>query len=147
MSSPNELYLMSLLRLTMVAMAVCSVALIQSSNLVTNPTLVIVRMTNIKPLPLLDLRFEETFIKSLQVYAAPKAANDTEETPIPPITPSIVTYAIIKDQVILPLIQGFLWSGLVLLTKPFLVMVVRHGQRLGAGLVGFIGIRRLLRPA
>lgn len=48
--------------------------------------------------------------------------------PLAPITPSIVIYAIIKDQMLMPLLQGFLWTGVLLCVRPLLKLVVRNGS-------------------
>lgn len=105
-------------------------------------------------IPLPDLRLEQTFIKSLHNYAKTEplskkdlkqknefeldALNDEldlqeqEEISNPlPITPSIVIYAVVKDHILMPLIQGFAFAGLLILTKPLLLSVIRHGQRTG----------------
>ena len=89
--------------------------------------------TTVYPIP--DLRFEQSFFRSLQTYANKKAGinhtlsekelklmgvdesaedlnveGNTLQAPVAPnsapITPSVVAYAVIKDQIILPL-QGF----------------------------------------
>lgn len=116
-----------------------------------------------------DLRFEQSFLKSLDRYAdqaqSKKSAisnaelklldidddksvtNEAELAPIAPITPGIVMYAILKDQIFMPLLQGFLWSGLLLCVRPFLGMIVANGQRWGTWVANGIGIspRRVRR--
>ena len=39
--------------------------------------------------------------------------------PLNPITPSVVIYAILKDQILIPLLQGFLWTGVLISMRPF----------------------------
>ncbi|ODV76992.1 uncharacterized protein CANTADRAFT_32402, partial [Suhomyces tanzawaensis NRRL Y-17324] len=113
-----------------------------------------------------DLRFEQTFIKQLNSYAGrdtQDVATLSEEelklvnsdldkkeieardslTPLEPITPSIVIYAIIKDQILMPLLQGFLWSGFLLSVSPILAGVVAHGQRTGTWVANLVGLNRL----
>lgn len=125
-------------------------------------------------LKLPDLRFEETFLKSLyseagqnekdpeelaagglsdkQLRKYNKKLDTMEEKelhPITPITPSIVMYVILKDQIIKPLLQGFLWSGLLILSRPLLSMVVLGGQRCGIWVSNMVGLNKLAvhRPA
>lgn len=110
-----------------------------------------------------DLRFEQSFLKSLDNYAAQnqfkkssitnseldlldidgvESTNDDQLNlaPIVPITPGIVTYAIIKDQIFMPLLQGFLWSGVLLCIRPFLGLVIANGQRWGTWVANAVGI-------
>lgn len=117
-----------------------------------------------------DLRFEQSFMKLLAQYAGnpPKTATglsdqelellgkdvDEEEQrileggPLSPITPGIVVYALIKDQIIMPLLQGFLWTGLLIAARLVLQAVVRNGQMFGAKLYNLVGLKTLLgRPA
>ncbi|KAI3406678.2 hypothetical protein KGF56_000524 [Candida oxycetoniae] len=51
------------------------------------------------------------------------------QQPLPPITPGIVIYAIIKDQLLLPFIQGFFLTGILISIRPFLHIFVQNGQR------------------
>lgn len=122
-----------------------------------------------------DLRFEQSFMKSLHAYAnkshTKKTAKklkkhditdaelkllnqeldekeqeqlETEELlPLEPITPGIVIYAIVKDQIILPLLQGFLWAGILITTRPILLAVVVQGQKCGVWLSSILGLNRL----
>lgn len=115
-----------------------------------------------------DLRFEQSFMRSLNKYAEADAAKksrlSTQElqlldtapelsedgdvvesgsdplAPLAPITPGIVIYAIFKDQILMPLIQGFLWSGLLLCVRPFLGLVVANGQRWGTWVANGLGL-------
>lgn len=124
-------------------------------------------------LPLPDLRFEQTFMKALNTYAtnSSKTKPLTEEVlqskneneleilnqeldiqeqqeitgPLAPITPGIVTYAIIKDQVIMPLIQGFVFTAVMILSRPFLQQVVLNGQRFGGYLATILGVNQFTR--
>lgn len=63
--------------------------------------------------------------------------------PLAPITPSIVIYAIIKDQMLMPLLQGFLWTGVLLCVRPLLKLVVRNGQYAGHWVSNLLGLNRL----
>lgn len=71
-----------------------------------------------------------------------ESAKNAPETPEPlaPITPGIIAYAVIKDQILMPLLQGFLWSGLLLCVRPFLATVVASGQRWGTWVAHGVGI-------
>lgn len=122
-----------------------------------------------------DLRFEESFLKTLYSYAgyeapAADATNspaltekelhllsdkiDEQEQqilqskprPIGPISPSIIAYAVFKDQVLMPLIQGFLWTGFLISVGPFLGLIVQEGKRCGLWLSNTLGLNRI-RPS
>lgn len=121
------------------------------------------KLNSFKDLPLPDLRFEQSFVASLHRYADTQPHPDItpeelhqmnidldrheeDEVNIPlPITPSIVTYAVIKDQILMPLIQGFLYTGALILVKPLLRMIVINGQNFGHSLASFIGINQIIR--
>lgn len=109
-------------------------------------------------IPIPDLRFEQLFLRSLDKYTAPSVApltetelqivDDGEEDkevnlkPIGPITPGIVVYAVIKDQILMPLLQGFLWSSFLILARPALGLVVANGQATGRWLYRLLGLDR-----
>lgn len=121
---------------------------------------------NSRPLPIPDLRFEQSLLKSLQVYAnaraqakahhlktkkpaetaevvAPGAAPDAvEPAPLAPITPGIVIYAIIKDVMFRPLIEGFLWATVVILARPSLRLITAQGYKCGLWFGHLIGLKR-----
>ncbi|KAK6200991.1 serine-rich protein [Scheffersomyces amazonensis] len=110
-----------------------------------------------------DLRFEQTFMRQLNGYAQTgpsrssplsdaelQAANvdideEVDEKPIGVITPSIVLYAIFKDQILMPLVQGFLWTGFLLSVRPILNIIVRQGQLSGIWLSNLMGLNRKVR--
>ncbi|RLV91274.1 hypothetical protein JA1_003939 [Spathaspora sp. JA1] len=60
-----------------------------------------------------------------------------------PITPGIVAYAVIKDQIIMPLLQGFLLSYALLSIRPVLRLVVRNGQEVGGWVSRLVGLNQL----
>ena len=121
---------------------------------------------NSRPLPIPDLRFEQSLLKSLQVYAnagaqakaqhwktkkpaetakvvAPVAApGAVEPAPLAPITPGIVIYAIIKDVMFRPLIEGFLWATVVILASPSLRFITAQGYKCGLWFGRLIGLKR-----
>lgn len=109
-------------------------------------------------IPIPDLRFEQSFLRSLHNYANPpnralkeselaKLDDENEEDkelpdfkPIAPITPGIVALAVIKDQIFMPLIQGFLWSGFLLSLGPLTRLAVASGRASGLWLFRFLGL-------
>ncbi|EDK41296.2 hypothetical protein PGUG_05394 [Meyerozyma guilliermondii ATCC 6260] len=110
-----------------------------------------------------DLRFEETFVASLNAYAHPEQAAaqaksqtsfysrqkrrhkheltdeelDLQPKPLP-IPTSVVLYAIIKDQIVSPLLSGFLWTGILMVCGPILWQITNHGQRCGIWLANIL---------
>lgn len=96
-----------------------------------------------------DVRFEQTFLRQLDGYSGRLAALSDEELqqlaapkqPLPPITPAIVIYAILKDHVLMPFVQGFLLTGAVLAVRPVLDALTRLGQNAGIWLATMVGIR------
>lgn len=114
-------------------------------------------MSKVPEITIPDLRFEQSFLKSLQTYANGKKTLADDELklldepgedspqfqPIAPITPGIVAMAVIKDQIIMPLIQGFLWSGFLISVRPFLGLVVASGQRCGIWFGNMVGLGQL----
>lgn len=116
-----------------------------------------------------DLRFEETFMKSLYGYSGQSKVHskptshshlsdeelellnkelDRQEQEMieqPLITPGTVVYAIIKDQIIMPLIQGFLWTGFLISMAPVMRIIVRQGQIAGKRLYDLMGLGNLRR--
>lgn len=103
-----------------------------------------------------DLRFEQSFMRSLNNYATAKVKplsdaelleepeRTDEETPqikpLEPITPGIVIFAIIKDQLFMPLLQGFLLSGFYIVARPLLRLVIANGQSAGRWVHHMLGL-------
>lgn len=114
-----------------------------------------------KKLTLPDLRFENSFLRLLQRYAGgstepqPGALSaselalldesenaldiSSEPQPIGPITPGIVTYAVIKDIMLRPLLEGFLWALIVMLFRPTLRLLTAQGHRAGTYVATMLG--------
>ncbi|CDR36977.1 CYFA0S01e06040g1_1 [Cyberlindnera fabianii] len=101
-------------------------------------------------IPLPDLRFDSSFRRSLHAKAqlskpttALKSKDDSESTTTPdeplPITPLIVIQVVLKDVILMPLIQGIAWSSILLLAKPWLAAVARHGRQVGIQLYNSLG--------
>lgn len=110
-----------------------------------------------------DLRFEETFVASLNAYAHPEQAAaraksqpslytrpkrrhhheltdeelDLQPKPLP-VPTKVVLYAIFKDQIVLPLLLGFLWTGLLMVAGPILWHITNHGRRCGMWLANIL---------
>lgn len=95
-------------------------------------------------------------MRSLNSYASAKVEplsdaelkvvdEETDETtpelqPLAPITPGIVVFAIVKDQILMPLIQGFLLSGFYIIARPMLRWVIANGQSTGRWLFHILGL-------
>lgn len=63
--------------------------------------------------------------------------------PLKPITPRIVIFAIIKDQIVLPLLQGFFLTGFLMSVRPFLSLLVKNGQHAGTWVSNLLGLNKL----
>mgnify|MGYP004709986517 CR=1 FL=1 len=77
-------------------------------------------------LPIPDLRFEQGFYRLLEGYAAkaPLVRSNAKSSKSQ-ISAAVVAYAVIKDQVIMAFLQGFVWAGILSLVTPvrrFLVL-------------------------
>ncbi|GMF55414.1 unnamed protein product [[Candida] boidinii] len=101
-----------------------------------------------------DLRFEESFRRALLANAKSyceaeklelqklRLSDDDEIIePIPIITPGIVIYTVLKDQLFMPFIQGFASALILLKLRPYLAIVQNHGRRVGISIVN--GIKSL----
>ncbi|KAK6459354.1 uncharacterized protein RJT20DRAFT_4924 [Scheffersomyces xylosifermentans] len=65
--------------------------------------------------------------------------------PLEPVTPALVIYTILKDQMFFPLLQGFLWTGVLISMRPVLQVFVRHGQLTGHWLANMLGLNSITR--
>lgn len=65
--------------------------------------------------------------------------------PIEPITPGIVIYAILKDQILMPLLQGFAWTGFLLSIRPIAAVLIAQGQHTGIWVSNLLGLNKLRR--
>lgn len=132
------------------------------------------KVSNAKSLPIQikDMRFEQSFLDSLQKYANQSAERSSKKkkklssvrskdpseypddlldeeieenglAPLEPITPSIIIFAIIKDVILIPFIGSFVWKSVLLLAKPTLRLITELGYRCGLWLSGQLGLRRL----
>lgn len=88
-----------------------------------------------------DLRFEKLFERSLQKYAGRNmkaTAAGPGLRPIGPVTPGIVMFAIIKDIMVRPLLEGFTFAMLLLLVRPTLRLIQANGHRAGTWVAGLV---------
>lgn len=114
-----------------------------------------------------DLRFEQVFRKSLSNYAdkanesrrvisskeldkyasedgdgseAQAPSLENRPPPIEPSSPSIVAYAVIRDIMLRPLVEGFLWALICILARPTLRLITRQGFRVGKLFASLFGV-------
>ena len=104
--------------------------------------------------PVPDLRFEQSFLARLRAAANRKAqkqqkkprsfqksvSETTNKAEIPPqgakITLSTIITTVTKDQVILPLVQGFLFALMRITVFPWLRWVFGLGRSVGGSISG-----------
>ncbi|AET39436.1 uncharacterized protein Ecym_4381 [Eremothecium cymbalariae DBVPG len=103
-----------------------------------------------KPLAIPDIRFEQTFMVALKKEALKqhqykirklKGSQDivvSEDFGEPTITTFVVAKVIVRDVVLLPLVHGMLWTGFLIMMKPWLKACTQNGRRLGAGIYNVI---------
>lgn len=65
------------------------------------------------------------------------------EDTLPPLPVTVILYAIIKDQILMPLMQGFLWTGLLISIRPFLKALTLQGKRSGIWVSNALGLNRI----
>ncbi|CCH42304.1 hypothetical protein BN7_1848 [Wickerhamomyces ciferrii] len=103
-------------------------------------------------IPIPDLRFESSFFNSLQSKANSEHQNKLSKQNIQqqelenpkgpvPITPGIIIQVILKDVLIMPLLQGIIWSGILIVAKPWLSYVARSGREYGVQLFQSLGFK------
>lgn len=68
-----------------------------------------------------DLRYEESFLKKIDAY------SDNSRS-LPWRQRAIQVYAIAKELVLMPFLQGLLWLSILILSKPALALLTRNGQ-------------------
>lgn len=66
--------------------------------------------------------------------------NEEVNTPLPMITPFAVIYAVIKDQMMMPFVQGLIWTSILILARPALDVVARNGYKVGVLVASMIGV-------
>ncbi|AMD20657.1 HDL087Cp [Eremothecium sinecaudum] len=101
-----------------------------------------------------DVRVEQNFRKS--VFAAARKEHETKVKPLRGseaqiddsevgITISAVVKVVFKDVLLLPLLQGMMWTGLMIAMKPWLRACGRNGYLLGRYIYDTITGRHLLK--
>ncbi|CAK9441363.1 uncharacterized protein LODBEIA_P52310 [Lodderomyces beijingensis] len=63
--------------------------------------------------------------------------------PLSPITPGIVVYAILKDVILMPFLQGLFLTGFLISIRPVLNTVVKNGQQAGIWVSNLLGLNSL----
>ena len=61
--------------------------------------------------------------------------------PIGPISPSIIAYAVFKDQILMPLIQGFLWTEISISIRPFFGNNCAAGSEMWVMALEYFGVK------
>lgn len=87
---------------------------------------------------------EERIRDSGDTHHHPGSQNNQLQ-PIEPITPWIVIYTIIKDQMFFPLLQGFLWTGVLISLRPLMRLAVKQGQHAGTWVANLVGLNAIHR--
>lgn len=82
-----------------------------------------------------DLRFEQTFKNALKREALKnkqyKAKNGTDTDSESPLSASIICKVVLRDVLLLPFLQGALWTGVLIAMRPWLWHVKMQGLQLG----------------
>ncbi|CUS23560.1 LAQU0S10e03202g1_1 [Lachancea quebecensis] len=82
-----------------------------------------------------DLRFEQTFQKALRREAnknqkASSQGHITADTDSV-ISASVICKVVLRDVLLMPFLQGILWTSALIALKPWLRMVMVHGRLVG----------------
>lgn len=103
-------------------------------------------------IPIPDLRFESSFYRSLQSSARSKhnakstAVQNDLQSQLPtepvPITPTIIIQVILKDVILMPLLQGIAWTSILLIAKPWLLYAARSGREYGVKVFNSLGFQQ-----
>lgn len=92
--------------------------------------------TEMSKLPIPDLRFESSFRRSLESEA--RVSTSSAESRI---TPYIVAKVVLRDQLLMPLVQGIIYSAVLILAKPWLVACAASGRRWGVQMFQSLGLK------
>ncbi|CDK25072.1 unnamed protein product [Kuraishia capsulata CBS 1993] len=93
-----------------------------------------------------DMRFEQGFRRALTTNAlrvngqTVREKSAGEQHPLPVITPGIVIYTIVKDQLLMPFVQGFAWACILLAMKPWLFRCIQSGRNAGVWIFSSFGL-------
>lgn len=100
-------------------------------------------MSGLYPVP--DTRFEQTFKRALNQEAErqrifewkkmgvmdPLVINQLQKNQPPKVSGYVVCKVVARDVILMPLVQGVLWTSLLIMMRPWLGSVVRNGRKLG----------------
>lgn len=95
-----------------------------------------------------DTRFEQTFRRSLAREAERQRASQWRKMGIvdplvisqlqsvqpPTISKLVVCKVVVRDVILMPLVQGLLWTGLLIVMRPWLRLMVSQGRKLGSSI-------------
>ncbi|SCU97742.1 LADA_0H07998g1_1 [Lachancea dasiensis] len=93
----------------------------------------------VQKLAIPDLRFQQTFQNAVKKEA--RRTNERPETQSDKqghLTASVICKVVLRDVIIMPLVQGMLWTGILIAMKPWLRFMVRQGQLCGHQLYSLI---------
>lgn len=109
--------------------------------------------------PVPDTRFEQTFRRALTREAEkqratqwhkmgvdPAMISELQKVQPPQISKIVVCKVVVRDIVLMPLVQGLLWTGILIAVKPWLKNVVSHGRKLGSSIYRLVLGTDLVRP-
>lgn len=110
--------------------------------------------------PVPDTRFEQTFRRALTREAEkhraaqwrkmgvvdPVLINELQKAQPPSISKLVVCKVVLRDVIFMPLVQGLLWTGVLIAMKPWLKNAVAHGRRLGSSIYRLVLGTDLVKP-
>ncbi|SCW01161.1 LAFE_0D06436g1_1 [Lachancea fermentati] len=81
-----------------------------------------------------DIRFEQTFKNALRREATKNhklhaTQQGSQEKPV--VTAAIVCKVVFRDVLLVPFVQGILWTGFLIALKPWLRHMVFQGRKVG----------------
>lgn len=103
-------------------------------------------MNGIYPVP--DTRFEQTFRRALTREAEkqrtvhwkkmgvvdPVVINQLQKMHPPVISNLTIFKVIVRDVLLMPFVQGMLWTSILIIMRPWLGKVVTHGRKMGSSI-------------
>ncbi|SCV01168.1 LANO_0F10484g1_1 [Lachancea nothofagi CBS 11611] len=92
----------------------------------------------VQKLAIPDLRFQQTFQNALKREAKKNKKLGTESEGNDRISASVICKVVLRDVLLLPFLQGILWTGILIAMKPWLRLVVRQGQQCGQKLYNLV---------
>ncbi|SCU85066.1 LAFA_0D13696g1_1 [Lachancea sp. 'fantastica'] len=95
--------------------------------------------TEVQKLPIPDLRFQQTFQNSLKREAEKNKKVGTQEANGEGvINAAVVCKVVLRDVLILPFVQGILWTTVLIALKPWLRYVNLKGQACGRAIYNMV---------